>query len=94
MTDADGLIDVIVEFAGPLSQSENLRRLLSARATCLTYFRVGVVGSYCAVDGTRAVLVCRAPDAESVRLVCRRADIVFDRIWACRDPSAARPDVS
>jgi hypothetical protein len=51
---------------------------------CFRLHRVRLVRSHLAMDGLRMLCLYQAPDAESVRLVQRRAGLPPDRVWAVR----------
>lgn len=89
MIHGDDLVDIVVELHMTRSDPATLARTLRSCAPCLQFHRVVIVRLSIATDEQRALLVCRAPDAESVRIVCRRAQLEFDRIWTtCRHPAA------
>lgn len=51
---------------------------------CFRLHRVRLVRSHLSMDRLRMLCLYQAPDAESVRLVQRRAGLPPDRIWAVR----------
>jgi len=79
---SESLTDVVAEFRfdAPTSAAELAAIELSC-AWCFETHRVQLVRLFLARDRKRAVLVFRAPDAESVRLACRHAGMPFE--WAC-----------
>lgn len=78
------LIDVVGErtFDMPITLDE-LSALEHSCSWCSRTHRVQLTRLVLAHDGRRAIVLFRAPDAESVRLAYRRAGVV-DRVWACR----------
>ena len=53
-------------------------------ATCLRNHRVRVVRAFLSTDARCAISLCRAPDAESVRIAWREAKVPAERVWAFR----------
>ncbi len=86
---SDGLTDVVGEFSfdAPMTADE-LAALERSYAWCFATHRVQVVRVYLACNRRRAVLLFRAPDAESVRLACRHVEMPVDRVWPCREMRA------
>lgn len=81
----DGLADVVGEltFETPIALAE-LAAMEHACLWCFETHRVQLVQLFLASDSKRAVLVFRAPDAESVRMACRNAQMPLERVWLCR----------
>lgn len=80
---SDGLTDVVA--ALHFDQPNTIADLVAIEHSCARCFeahRVQLVGLYVARNGKRAVLVFRAPDAESVRLAHRQLAISFARMWS------------
>jgi hypothetical protein len=80
---SDGLTDVVA--ALNFDQPNTIADLVAIERSCAWCFeahRVQLVGLYLARNGKRAVLVFRAPDAESVRLAHRQLAISFARMWS------------
>jgi hypothetical protein len=82
-----GLTDVVGElsFDSPIALAD-LMALEQSCPPCFASHRVQVVGLFLARDRRRAVLLFRAPDAESVRLACRHLMLPFERVWQCSTP--------
>lgn len=83
-TGRDNLIDVVAELS--FGTPTTLAALSTIERTCEWCFeihRVHLVRLLLSRDRMRAILVFRAPDAESVRLACQHAQIAFERIWPC-----------
>jgi hypothetical protein len=82
-----GLTDVVAELScdTPIALG-NLIALEQSCAPCFGTYRVQLVGLFIARDRRRAVLLFRAPDAESVRLACRHVTLPFERVWQCQTP--------
>ena len=53
-------------------------------AVCLRNHRVSVVQTLLSTDRLRMISLCRAPDAESVRIALREAKAPVERVWAFR----------
>jgi hypothetical protein len=77
---SDGLSDVIGELrfdtAATVAEVAAIEQFCT---TCLEAHRVQLVRVCLARNRMRAILIFRAPDAESVRLACRCAATPFDR---------------
>jgi hypothetical protein len=86
-----GLTDVVGElsFDTPIALAD-LMALEQSCVPCFATHRVQLVGLFLARDRRRAVLLFRAPDAESVRLACRHATLPFERVWQCPTPIIKR----
>lgn len=62
--------------------------------SCLEARGARWIRSQVSLDGRRTICEFEAPDAESVRIACRIADIAFQRVWVAevfepgQDPSA------
>jgi hypothetical protein len=84
---ASGLTDVIGElsFETPIAPAD-LTAIERSWAPCFEKYRVQLVALFLARDRKRAVLLFRAPDAESVRLACRHVTLPFERVWQCPEP--------
>jgi hypothetical protein len=82
-----GLTDVVAElsFDTPVALA-NLIGLEQSCPPCFATYRVQLVGLFIARDRRRAILLLRAPDAESVRLACRHVTLPFERVWQCGTP--------
>lgn len=74
------LTDVVGEFrfASPVT-AEELMSIDRTCAWCFEMMRVQLVRAFLSRDGMRAVLIFRAPDAESVRGACRHAGATIGR---------------
>lgn len=81
----DTIVVAEVSFDAPVTPAE-LASIERSCAWCFETYRVKLVRSYLARNRSRAVLVFRAPDTESVRLACRHISLVIDRVWACLQP--------
>jgi hypothetical protein len=57
---------------------------LGEGSTCLQDHRVRCVRTFLSADGRRSIALCRAPDAESVRIAWREAEATAERVWAFR----------
>jgi hypothetical protein len=81
------LTDVVGElsFDTPVALAD-LIALEQSCVPCFTTHRVQLVSVFLARDRRRAVLLFRAPDAESVRLACRHLALPFERVWQCPTP--------
>jgi hypothetical protein len=53
-------------------------------AVCLRNHRVRLVRTLVSTDRRRMISLCRAPDAESVRIALREAGAPVERVWAFR----------
>jgi hypothetical protein len=86
-----GLTDVIGElsFDTPMALAD-LIALEQSCPPCFAAHRVQLAGLFIARDRRRAVLLFRAPDAESVRLACRHVTLPFERVWQCQTPIIKR----
>lgn len=82
---SDDLTDVVGELNldRPITLAD-LAAIERSCAWCFETHRVQFVRLFLARNRKRAVLVFRAPDAESVRLACRHAQVSFERVWPCR----------
>jgi len=88
--DAPGLTDataanVLVErsFDAPVTL-ESIQEIEDAASGCLAAHHVAFVRTFFSRDRRRMICLYRAPDAESVRVAQRQADMPVDRIWAFR----------
>lgn len=78
------LSEVIGELVFPDAiTTADLAAFEASCAWCFQTHRVQLIKLFLSLDRKRAMMVFRAPDAESVRLVCRRAAIPVQRVWAC-----------
>lgn len=80
----DGLTDIVVELS--FDRRITLAGLAAIERSCAWCFethRVQLVRAFLSRDHQRAILVFRAPDAESVRLVCRHVKMRIERLWPC-----------
>lgn len=78
-TSNEDLTEVIGELA--LSHAVTLADIAAFENSCAWCFqahRVELIQLFLSRDHKRAVMVFRAPDAESVRMVCRRAAMPID----------------
>jgi hypothetical protein len=81
---SDGLTEVVGELSCDVPCTFiNLAALERSCLACFEAHRVQLVRLFLAHDRKRAILVFRAPDAESVRLACRLVQITFERVWSC-----------
>ncbi len=80
-----GAISVVVErsFEAP-EHMQRLQAMEDAAAWCLDLHNVVFLRSFFASDRRRMLCLYQAPDAESVRLTQRQAQMPFDDIWACQ----------
>ena len=69
--------DAPVEFAG-------IQALEEAAAACLELHRVRFLRSFFSSDRRHMICVYRAPDAESVRLAQREAQMPVEKVWSFR----------
>jgi hypothetical protein len=67
-------------FAEPVDLSE-LREAMKKNGSCLDLHDVRYLQSYLSTDRLRMVCLFEAPDAESVRIANRKANMPFERIW-------------
>jgi hypothetical protein len=74
------LTDVVGEFhfASPVTAQE-LASIDGTCGWCFEMLRVKLVRVFLSRNGMRAILVFRAPDAESVRSACRTVGATLDR---------------
>ena len=84
-TEVKELATVIVErsFDEPASMEE-LQAREDAASSCLETHRVRFLRSLFSRDRKSMVCLYTAPDAESVRMAQKQADMPFTSIWACR----------
>lgn len=81
----EGLTEVIGELVVPVAMTPaDLAAFEDSCGRCFQAHRVELVQLFLSRDRKRAVMIFRAPDAESVRLVCRRVSLPLQRVWACR----------
>jgi uncharacterized protein DUF4242 len=66
--------DEAVEFEALQARGEKI-------SWCLEQHRIRLLRSYLSSDKKRMICVYEAPDAESVRIANRQADVPFDSIW-------------
>jgi len=81
---SDDLIDVVGELS--FDTASTLADLAAIERSCVWCFkahRVQLVRLFLALNRKRAILVFRAPDAESVRLACHHARMPLERVWSC-----------
>ncbi len=78
-----GAANVLVErtFDRPVT-IEEIQAIEDAGAWCLETHRVKFVRTFFSLDRKRMICLYRAPDAESVRLAQREAEVPLDRVWA------------
>lgn len=81
-----GPANVVVErrFESPVTLA-SVQALEDAAQWCLREHKVTFLRTYFSADQQRMVCLYQAPDAESVRLVQKRANMPVDRVWACRN---------
>jgi hypothetical protein len=86
---ADANVAVERSFDEPVT-FEAIQALEDSGAACLENHHVRFVRSFFSADRKRMVCLYHAPDAESVRLAQRQADMPVDRVWAFQsiDPRA------
>jgi len=74
--------NVIVErsFSAP-DTFERLKAIVDTKAWCLEQHRVNWARSFLSSDGRRMLCLYEAPDAESVRLAQREAELPVDTVW-------------
>ncbi len=70
-------------FNGPVALEE-LESIDASAAVCLRNHRVRFLRTFIASDRQRAICLCLAADAESVRLALRDAARPVERVWAFR----------
>jgi len=88
----EDLTEVVGELVLPMAVTPaDLAAFEDSCAWCFQTHRVEIVQLFLSRDRKRAMIVFRAPDAESVRLACRRAKLPVQHIWACDDRVAALP---
>jgi hypothetical protein len=82
-----GLTDVVGElsFDTPIALAD-FAAIEQSCTRCFETHRVQLVALFLARDRKRAVLLFRAPDAESVRLACRHLTPPLERVWQCPKP--------
>lgn len=66
--------DEAVEFEALQARGEKI-------SWCLEQHRIRFVRSYLSSDKKRMICVYEAPDAESVRIANRQAELPFDCVW-------------
>ncbi len=73
---------LIVEhsFDPPLKE-EDLNNISERLGPCLEQHKIKAMRSYVSDDGSRMLCVFEAPDAESVRIAHRTANVDFDSVW-------------
>jgi hypothetical protein len=82
---SDGLTDIVGELTfDPPTALDDLQAIARSCRWCFEAHRVQLVRWFLACNRTRAVLIFRAPDTESVRLACRHLGMPLERIWSCR----------
>lgn len=74
--------NVIVERSFPAPDTfERLKTIVDTKAWCLEQHRVNWARSFLSTDGRRMLCFYGAPDAESVRLAQREAELPVDTVW-------------
>jgi hypothetical protein len=63
---------------------ETIQALEDAGQGCLDLHRVRFVRTYFSRDRKRMICLYEAPDAESVRIAQREAQMPVDRVWSFR----------
>jgi hypothetical protein len=90
--DAPGLPDeelrganvvVLRKFDEPVAL-EDIQAIEDANIACLETHRVKFVRTFFSSDRRRMACLYRAPDAESVRIAQRQANMPVERVWAVR----------
>jgi hypothetical protein len=86
LTDADQLkANVLVERRFEASTVfESIQNVENGVDWCLKAHGVSFLRTFLSIDGKRMICLYRAPDAESVRLVQRQAQLPFEEVWAFR----------
>lgn len=81
-----GKANVLVErsFDEPVELAD-IQAIEDAGAWCLETHRVTFSRTFFSLDRMRMLCLYHAPDAESVRLAQRQAEMPVDRVWAFRD---------
>jgi len=89
--DAPGIVEadlatvqVVISHRFDAPTDVGMQMLEERSAGCSSVHRVRIVRRYLSLDGLRVDWLCQAPDAESVRLAQRHADLPPGRIWAVR----------
>ncbi|HEX6199272.1 MAG TPA: nickel-binding protein [Thermoanaerobaculia bacterium] len=85
---------IVVERSFPEPLEETDLELANARlGPCLVQFGARHVRSLVAPDGRRTLCEFEGPDAESVRMANRMAEVPFERVWTARvfAPAGERP---
>ncbi len=72
---------------------ESLQALEDASAHCLEMHNVTFIETLFSLDKKRMLCLYHAPDAESVRVAQRKANMPVERIWSCQviDPPTDDP---
>ena len=81
MADANVLVER--SWQEPVTMEE-IQAIEDAGAWCLETHRVKFVRTFFSTDRMRMACLYKAPDAESVRLAQRQADMPVDLVWAFR----------
>jgi len=78
------MTEMILErrFDAPLCR-EDVLAMAGESAGCFSLYRVGWKQSFLSTDGHRLVCWLSAPDAESVRVALRQADVGEHTVWQC-----------
>jgi hypothetical protein len=80
---------IIVEYTfDPPATEEELDRMAEQLDPCLEGRDVRFIQSFVALDRRRRICVFEAPDAETVRVSYRSANVAFERIWSAERISA------
>jgi len=88
---SDGLTDIVGELSSETSLSSlDLAAFEHSCAGCFKAHRVVLVRVLLARNRKRAILLFRAPDAESVRVACNHAKKPMARVWPCDPVSSER----
>ena len=75
--------NVLVERSfGEAVAIDDIQAIEDSGAHCLEEHRVTFLRTYFSNDHKRMICLYRAPDAESVRLAQRQANMPLDRVWA------------
>jgi len=63
------------------TEFETLQAQAQSSSWCLDQYRIRFLRSYLSSDKRRMICVYEAPDAESVRIANRQAELPFDYVW-------------
>ena len=74
---------VVVDRTFPAELSGDAIEEMAKAPSCLDLYRVEVIRSYLSPDKRRMICICRAPDAESVRIALRNDGSPPVTAWSC-----------